>query len=103
MVLVSRLLGVLFHADMNERPLFDTCGMTRVNLSVAAVVPHLWFVMQTGGKSEALASHYITAMAVSRILNGRFMWEARRHITCREWMYEDSSHGVVATLTAHLL
>ena len=26
MVLVSHLLAVLFHANMNERPLFDTCG-----------------------------------------------------------------------------
>ena len=32
-VLMSRLLAVLFHADMNERQLFDTIGMTGLNLA----------------------------------------------------------------------
>jgi len=103
MVLVSLLLAALFHADMNGRPLFDTFWMTGLNLSVVAVLPQLWLVMQTGGKSEALVSHYIAAMAVSRILSGLFMWEARSHITCNEWIYTGFSHGIVAILTAHLL
>ena len=56
-----------------------------------------------GRRVGAPVSHDIAAMAVSRILSGRFMWEARRHITCDEWIDEGFSHGIVATLTAHLL
>ena len=74
---------------------------TGLNLRIVAVVPQLGLVMQTGGKSEALVSH--AAMAVSRILSGLFMWEAKHHITCNEWIYEGFSHGIVAILTAHLL
>ena len=40
----------MFLADMNERPFFDTIGMTGLGLSVVAVVPKLWLVMKTGDK-----------------------------------------------------
>jgi hypothetical protein len=103
MVLTSLVLASFLHADMNSRPLFDTFWMTGLNLSVVAVMPQLWLIMQTGGKSEALVSHYVAAMAVSRILSGLFMWEARNHITCNEWIYAGFSHGIVAILAAHLL
>ena len=29
--------------------------------------------------------------------------EAYHHFTCNEWIYEGSSHGMVASLTTHLL
>lgn len=103
MVIVPLLLVAFFHADMNERPLLHTSWMTMLNGSVMALIPQLWLVVQTGGKSEALVSSHIIAMAGSRISDGLLVWTARNHITWNEWIYQGISHGIVAILSAHLL
>lgn len=103
MVLASLVLAAIFHSDMDDRPLFDTFWMAGLFTSVVAVIPQLWLIMKTGDKAEALVGHYIAALAVSRILSGLFMWEARFDITCNQWMMTGFSHGIVAILAAHLM
>merc|ERR1719476_269138 len=96
------LLATLLHADMNDRPLFDTLWMTGLFISVVAVLPQLWLISKSGGKVESLTSHYIATMALSRILSGTFMWHARFDITCAFWI-DGFDHAVWAILAAHLL
>jgi len=103
MVLAALFLATLFHGDMDDRPLFDIFWMTGLFTSVVAVMPQLWLIMQTGGKADAMTCHYIAALALSRILSGLFMWEARYDITCNEWIMKGFSHGIVAILVAHLI
>merc|ERR1719409_1977724 len=69
---------------------------------VVAVMPQLSLVMKSGGRAEALTSHYIAALAVARVLSGIFMWYARFDITCDEWIM-GFNHAVVAILGAHFL
>ena len=81
---------------MNDNPLFDTLWMTGLFTGVVAVMPQLWLIIKTGGRAEAMTSHYVAAMALSRILSGIFMWEAREDITSKPWI-EGFQHGIVAT------
>jgi hypothetical protein len=99
-ILVCFALAAVLHADMDENPLFDTLWMTGLFAGVVAVLPQLWLIMRTGGRAEAMTCHYIAAMALSKILSGIFMWEAREDITCKPWI-EGFQHGIVTILMAH--
>jgi len=101
-ILGSLLLAALLHADMNSRPLFDVFWMAGLFVSVVAVLPQLWLITKKQGRCEALTSHYIAAMAVSRLLSGAFMWHARFDITCAYWV-QGYNHAVWAILGAHAL
>jgi uncharacterized protein with PQ loop repeat len=94
-------LAAMLHADMNDRPLFDTLWMASLFLGVVAVLPQLWLMTQTGGV-EALTSHYIAMAALGRVFSGIFMWHARADITCAPWIV-GFNHAVWAILGAHLL
>lgn len=96
------LLGSMFHADMNNRPIFDTLWMAGLFISALAVMPQLWLISKTGGKVEALTAHYIAAMAASRALSGIFMWYARGDITCAP-LVAGYNHAIWAILGAHAL
>lgn len=102
LVLVAFLLAALLHADMDSRPIFDTFWMAGLFIGVIAVLPQLWLITRTGGSVDALTSHYIAAMALSRLLSGIFMWIAREDITCEPW-FAGVSHAIWAILVAHAL
>jgi len=84
-ILVSMALAMLFHGDMNRRPLFDAFWMAGVFLGVAQVLPQLWLIAQHGAV-HALTSHYVAALAISRIFSGTFIWISRNQITCKPWV-----------------
>eukprot|EP00931_Biecheleriopsis_adriatica_P020992 TRINITY_DN1386_c0_g1_i1.p1 TRINITY_DN1386_c0_g1~~TRINITY_DN1386_c0_g1_i1.p1 ORF type:complete len:282 (-),score=50.03 TRINITY_DN1386_c0_g1_i1:42-887(-) len=102
MVPLCILLAGMFHADMNERPVFDTLWMAGLFVCSIAVLPQLWLISKTGGKVEPLTAHYIAAMAISRALSGVFMWHARHDITCIPWV-EGYNHAPWVILAAHAL
>ena len=101
-VLLNFVLAAVLHADMDDNPLFDTLWMTGLFTGVVAVLPQLSLILRTGGRAEALTSHYIAAMALSRFFSGWFMWEAREDITSKHWV-DGFQHGIVAILIAHAL
>merc|ERR1719230_134176 len=103
MVIASLVLAAILHCDMDDRPIFDTLWMAGLFTSVVAVIPQLWLIMKTGDKAEALVGHYIAALAVSRILSGLFMWEAKYLMTCNQWIIKGVSHGIIAILAAHFI
>merc|ERR1719168_224092 len=102
MALGSFVCAVVLHADMNSRPLFDALWMAGLFIGVVAVLPQLWLISRHGGRVEALTSHFIAMMAVSRALSGIFMWHARFDITCAPWV-EGYNHAVWAILAAHFV
>lgn len=95
-------LAILLHGNMNGRPVFDSLWMASLFVSVLAVLPQLWLITRSGGQVEALTSHYIATMAVSRALSGIFMWHAREDITCNPWI-TGFNHAIWAILAAHVL
>jgi len=102
MVVVSLVLALMLHGNMNGRPLFDIFWMAGLFMSTVAVLPQLWLITHTGGVVEPLTSHHIAAMAVSISLSGIFMWHARDDITCMPWM-TGVNHASWAILAAHAL
>jgi len=95
-------LAALLHADMNARPVFDALWLAGLLISAVAVLPQLWLINRSRNRCEALTSHYIAAMAVSRILSGTFMWHARFDITCDPWV-KGFNHAVWTILGAHAI
>lgn len=102
MVVGSFILAALLHGNMNSRPIFDTLWMASLFISTVSVLPQLWLVTRSGGKVEALTSHFIAATAASRALSGVFMWHARSDITCHPWV-DGFNHAIWAILGAHVL
>merc|ERR1719223_1443073 len=76
--------------------------MAGLFVGILAVLPQLWLIARADGRIEALTSHYIAAMAISRLLSGSFMWHARFDITCAPWV-EGYNHAPWAILGAHVL
>merc|ERR1719401_2156012 len=96
------VLAFMFHPDMDDFPLFDSLWMAGLNISAIAVLPQLWLSARAGGRMEALTTHYIAALAISRFFNGMFLWHAWDHITCAPWI-PGVNHGVRAMAFAHLV
>jgi len=100
-VLVSMVLAMLFHGDMNGKPLFDALWMASLFMGVAQVLPQLWLIARQGFV-PALTSHYIAALAISRLCSGFFMWISRKHITCKPWV-DGMNHAIWIILAAHVI
>lgn len=102
MLLGCLVSAMAFHADLDDRPIFDTMWMAGLLIGTVAVMPQLWLISQNGGRAEALTSHYVATMAVSRVLSGLFMWHAREDLTCKPWAALGGiNHAPFAILGAH--
>jgi hypothetical protein len=101
MVMVSMVSAALLHGNMDASPLFDTFWMTGLFCGVVAVLPHFWLIVHTGGQVDPMTCHYIAAMALSRVLSGLFMWEARYDIKCKPWI-PGVEHAIIVILLAHV-
>jgi len=102
MVLGSLLLAVVLHGDMDDNAIFDTLWLAGLFTSVVAVLPQFWLITSSGGWTGALTSHYIAAMALSRILSGCFMWLARNFITCSQYI-QGVEHTIIVIFVAHIV
>jgi len=60
------LLGMLIHADLNRSQFYDSVWTTSMNLDTLALLPQLWMLAKKGGEVEALTSHFVAALVVSR-------------------------------------
>ena len=100
-VLVSMVLAMLLHGDMNGKPFFDTLWMAGLFMGVAQVLPQLWLIARQGCV-DAFTSHYIAALAISRLFSGVFFWYSRKHITCKPWV-DGINHAPWVILGAHAI
>jgi hypothetical protein len=96
------LLASALHTNLAERPFFDTMWMTGLFAGTIAVLPQLGLICKTGGRVQPLTSHYICALALSRVLSGVVMWLANLDgdLTSDPWI-EGFNHGKWAILVAH--
>jgi len=94
-------LAALLHGDMDDSPIFDTVWLAGLFTSVVAVMPQFWLIMSSGGWAGAMTSHYIAAMALSRVLSGYFMWMGREYITCEPY-FGGIQHTILSIGIAHL-
>merc|ERR1712232_396392 len=97
MVATCLLLAAVFHCNLADRPVFDTLWMTGCFVGTIAVVPQLFLICTTGGRVHSLTSHYVVALALSRVLSGILMWIGRDYLTTDLWI-EGFNHGKWAVL-----
>jgi hypothetical protein len=102
LVIICFGLAAVLHGDMDDSVILDTFWLAGLFISVVAVVPQLWLIVHSGGWTGALISHYIAAMALSRVLSGCFMWMARHHITCTPYV-TGVQHTLISIFIAHVL
>jgi len=104
LLLGCMVMAMLFHADLDDRPIFDTLWMAGLFIGAVSVMPQLWLISQNSGRAEALTSHYVAMMAVSRFLSGIFMWHAREDLSSKPWAILGGwNHGAPVILGAHAL
>jgi len=76
----------MFHADMNHWPLMDIMWFAGLYIDAVAMVPQLWLIGRSGGgKVEALMSHHIFTLVVSRLLSGYFWYLAAEYVKYTAW------------------
>jgi len=105
LALGSLVLAGLLHADVNDRPVFDTLWMCGLFVSAVAVLPQLWLMSRNRVNIPAMTSHFVAVMAFSRILSGLYMWRAHEEISCTPWIkgFNHSGHAVLAAHAVHLV
>eukprot|EP00401_Gymnodinium_catenatum_P010402 CAMPEP_0117464876 /NCGR_PEP_ID=MMETSP0784-20121206/4334_1 /TAXON_ID=39447 /ORGANISM="" /LENGTH=302 /DNA_ID=CAMNT_0005258763 /DNA_START=91 /DNA_END=999 /DNA_ORIENTATION=+ len=102
MCLACPCLAAAFHADANASPFYDTLWMTGLFYGAVSILPQLWLLNKKGEQPEELISHYLTTVAVSRLLSGIFFWSALSGIFCIPWV-AGLNHAVVALLGAYVV
>jgi len=108
-VLGSLVIGVLFHADLDDRPIFDTLWMCGLFTGAVAVVPQLWLMTRNRANAPAMTSHFVAVMAFSRLLSLIYFYHAHTEITSEPWFanpaveIEDPRHAGYAILAGHVL
>jgi len=103
--LCSLIFAGLLHADLNDRPIFDTLWMCGLFVGTVAVLPQLWLMAKSQVNAPSMTSHFVAVMAFSRILSGSYMWHAHTEITCDPWIqgFNHSGYAVLAAHVVHLL
>lgn len=105
-IIVSFILALLLHADMNDHPLFDALWMCGLFVTSIAILPQI--SMMRHGQATApstMIAHFVAAMACSCILSFIYMWYAHSEITAEPLMGDVSRAGyaIVAAHTVQLM
>jgi len=66
------LLALVCHGDLNNSPFFDTVWTVSLFLDTISMLPQLFMLTKLGGQVEALTSHYVASLTVSRLLSFAF-------------------------------
>jgi len=102
LALAALVLAILFHGDLNDRPIFDTLWFCGLNISAVSVLPQAFMMAKSKSSVPALTAHFVAVMAFSRALSGTYMWHATEDITSEPWI-DGFNHAPGAILTAHAL
>jgi hypothetical protein len=105
LILGCLVLAVLFHADLDDNPVFDTLWIMGLYTATVQVLPQLWLISKKNGRVHGLTSHYVAPMAMSRVMSGLFMWHAREDLTCAPWIkgYNHAPYAILGAHAVHLL
>jgi len=97
---VCFMLSCIFHADLDDRPLFDSLWMNCCFANTIALVPQLWMMNHRTGSPPTLTRHFVAMMGLSHMLVGMYMWTGYDEITCVPWI-GSFNHAAPAIIGAH--
>jgi len=75
------ILAICVHGHLNSCPFFDTCWTTAMNLDAIAMLPQLWMLSKIGGEVDGMTSHFVVALAFSRLCGFTFWFYGYTEIT----------------------
>merc|ERR1719159_45253 len=84
------VLAMFVHGHLNTCPFFDTCWTTAMNLDTIAMLPQLWMLAKIGGEVDGMTSHFVVALAFSRLCGFTFWFYGYTEIA-RISMLRDTS------------
>merc|ERR1719482_1216105 len=100
-------LAAVFHGNLNQDKFYDTLWMCGVFASAISVLPQLWMMAHRPGKSSALTSHFVAAMAMARVVSGAYMWHTYPQIAAdpftRFGYVKYAGYAVIVAHVVHLL
>jgi len=97
---VAFILACLLHGNLDRRPIFDALYYCGLFLTSVAPVPYLWLMVRNKGPVPAFASHFVAAMALSRIMSGAYMWDAYNEISCEPY-FGNFNYAGLSVISAH--
>jgi len=100
LVVGAIILSIVFHPDLNHKPLFDALWSMGLFIDSVSMFPQLWLISNNGGAVEAMTSHHIATMACSRLLAFAFWYLAQEDVTTAPWV-EGFNHGAWGILAAY--
>lgn len=97
------VLAALFHADLDERPIFDTLWMFALFIGALAMLPQVRLTVHNAAGVPAGMNHFVAAMTISCILRGTFFWFAFYDFTSKSWFTSMIQFNLCghAAMTAH--
>jgi len=94
------LLACCVHGDLNDSVFFDIAWFMSMYVDTIAMLPQLWLLTKRGGEVEALTSHFVACMVVSRFCSFLFWFYGYEEITPGEEHWNAAGYVI---LLAHLL
>jgi len=97
------VLAALVHPDLNSRPLFDTLWTTALYIDVVAMMPQLAVMTKVKGEVEALTSHYVGAIALSRLVSLVFWYHGYAEIAPLDGSFNMAGWAIVFAHVVQML
>merc|ERR1719473_2320528 len=94
------VLAIFVHGDLNDSPFFDIMWTISMYLDTIAMLPQLWMLTKIGGEVEALTSHFVACMVISRLCAFSFWFYGYEEITQSTHHFNAAGYLI---LVAHLL
>lgn len=98
--IICFVLAALVHPDLNNRPVFDTLWTTALYIDVVAMMPQLAMMAKIGGEVEGLTSHYVGAIALSRLVSLLFWYHGYAELAPLDGSFNMAGWAI---LVAHLV
>jgi len=77
------VLAVCLHGNLNKSAFFDTTWTLGMYLDTIAMLPQYWMLVKKGGEVEALTSHFVALVMLSRACSFAFWYYGYRELQPR--------------------
>jgi hypothetical protein len=74
------VLAMCVHGHLNGCPFYDTIWTASMNLDTIAMLPQLWMLAKIGGEVDGMTSHFVVALAFSRLCGFAFWFYGYREL-----------------------
>jgi len=100
---ICLVAAILVHPGLNNFAIFDICWTVSVYLNVVSILPQLMMIVKAQEEMDALSSHFVAAVTVSRILNVFFWYHAFEELSPLDGGSNIAGWAILLSLSAQAL